>query len=67
VVHIGLAMIARAAPALQILHVGLSLILVTGLTTLMAGLPDMAHELLAYYGSLGRTLDEIILVVGARP
>jgi flagellar biosynthesis protein FliR len=57
VVHIGLAMMARAAPALQILHVGLSLVLATGFLTLLTTLPDVGHGLVAHYATLGRVLD----------
>jgi flagellar biosynthetic protein FliR len=65
IVHIGLAMIARAAPTLQILHVGLSVTLLTGFTALMAALPDMARQLSTYYASLGSVMDEVLTVIGA--
>ncbi len=60
IVHIGLAMIARAAPALQILHVGLSLVLAAGLLTLNHALPDIGRQLLSYYDSLGGSLEALL-------
>jgi flagellar biosynthetic protein FliR len=60
VVHLGLAMIARAAPALQILHVGLGLLLATGGFTLVTVLPDMGRALLTHYASLASVLDQAI-------
>ncbi len=63
VVHIGLAMIARAAPALQILHVGLGLLLATGALTLLRVLPDVGRSLLEYYALLGPMLDELLLTL----
>jgi flagellar biosynthesis protein FliR len=57
VVHIALAMMARAAPSLQILHVGLSVVLATGFTTIITTLPDVGRGLAAHYASLARVLD----------
>jgi flagellar biosynthetic protein FliR len=57
VVHIALAMMARAAPALQILHVGLSIVLATGFITLITTLPAVGHGLLSHYASLERVLE----------
>jgi len=65
VVHIALAIIARAAPALQILHVGLSLVLATGFVTLLTTMPDIGHGIVAHYTSLARTLDQIITAIAA--
>jgi flagellar biosynthetic protein FliR len=63
-IHLGLAMIARAAPALQILHVGLGLVVAAGMMTLIASLPNLAHQLLAYYDSLAATLDGLLVALG---
>ena len=67
VMHVGLAMIARAAPALQILHVGLSVMLATGFLTLIAVLPDIGRSLLEHYSSLGRVLSDVLAVLRASP
>jgi flagellar biosynthetic protein FliR len=66
VVHIGLALIARAAPALQILHVGLGALLGIGFLTLVRILPDLGGALTEYYGSLGRILDVLLTLVAPR-
>jgi len=65
VVAVSLAIIARAAPALQILHVGLSLVLATGFVTLLTTMPDIGHGIVAHYTSLARTLDQIITAIAA--
>jgi flagellar biosynthetic protein FliR len=68
VVHLGLAMIARAAPALQILHVGQALTLTAGFLTLLAVLPDLSLGLSAYNASLASLLDNVLSsLVRARP
>jgi flagellar biosynthetic protein FliR len=63
VVHVALAMIARAAPALQILHVGLSVVLATGFLTMLTTLPDIDRGLAAHYATLGRVLDQIMTAI----
>jgi flagellar biosynthetic protein FliR len=60
VVQLALAMIARAAPALQIFSVGLSVLLATGFATLFVSFGEFASRLVAYDGSLGARLDEIL-------
>ena len=60
VVHLGLAMIARAAPALQILHVGQAMTLAAGFLTLLAVLPDLSLGLGAYNSSLASLLDAVL-------
>jgi flagellar biosynthesis protein FliR len=67
VIHIGLAMIARAAPTLQILHVGLAVTLLTGFMTLTAALPDVGRELSTYYVSVGGIMDRVLTAVGTPP
>ena len=54
VVQLALAMIARAAPALQIFSVGLSVLMVTGLVTVFISLGDFCARLVAYDTSLPR-------------
>lgn len=52
VVQVGLAMIARAAPSLQIFNVGFSLLIGGGLLVLIDVLPDVAHSLANHYATL---------------
>jgi flagellar biosynthetic protein FliR len=59
VVQLGLAMISRAAPALQIFSVGLSVLLATGCAALFVSLGDFTTQLAAYFGSLAERLDEV--------
>jgi flagellar biosynthetic protein FliR len=63
VVHVALAMIARAAPALQILHVGLGVVLGTGSLTLLTLLPDIGHGLTTHYAAFSRDLEQIMTAV----
>jgi flagellar biosynthetic protein FliR len=65
-VQLALAMIARAAPALQIFSVGLSVLLTTGLVTLFISLPDFCARLVAYDGTLGARLEEVLLALRGR-
>jgi flagellar biosynthesis protein FliR len=57
VVHLALAMIARAAPALQIFSVGFAVILTTGSLVVLASLRDVAAGLIQHFGTVGRWLD----------
>jgi flagellar biosynthetic protein FliR len=66
VVQLALAMIARAAPALQIFSVGLSVILATGFLTLFVSFGDMGSSLVAYDSSLPARLDEVLGAMGGR-
>ncbi len=68
VVQLALAMIARAAPALQIFSVGLSVLLATGFATLYVSFRDLAATLIAYDASLPARLDEIVgAMIGRGP
>jgi flagellar biosynthesis protein FliR len=60
VVQLALAMIARAAPALQIFSVGLSVILAAGFATLFVSLGGFGSALMAYDSSLPARLDEVL-------
>jgi flagellar biosynthetic protein FliR len=66
VVHLALAMISRAAPALQIFSVGLSVLLATGCATLLIALGDFMTSLTSYYASLAGRLDEVCAAIMAR-
>jgi flagellar biosynthetic protein FliR len=61
VVQLGLAMIARAAPALQIFSVGLSVMIATGFVVLSASLRDIGSGLLVHFASLSGWLDVLLL------
>ncbi len=60
VVQLALAMIARAAPALQIFSVGFSVLLATGFATLFVSFGELATSLVAYNSSLAARLDEVL-------
>jgi flagellar biosynthesis protein FliR len=60
VVQLALAMIARAAPALQIFSVGLSVMLAAGFATLFACLRGFGAALIAYDATLPARLDEVL-------
>jgi flagellar biosynthetic protein FliR len=68
VVQLGMAMIARAAPALQIFSVGLSVLLAAGFATLFVSLGDFSTALVAYDSSLPARLDEVLgAMIGRGP
>jgi flagellar biosynthetic protein FliR len=66
VVHLGLAMIARAAPALQIFSVGLSVLLATGSLVLLASLHDVGTGFIVHFGALSRWLDMLLVSLSGR-
>jgi flagellar biosynthesis protein FliR len=66
VVQLGLAMIARAAPALQIFSVGLSVMIATGFVVLSASLRDIGSGLLVHFASLSGWLDVLLLGMSER-
>jgi flagellar biosynthetic protein FliR len=60
VIQVTLAMIVRAAPALQIFSVGFSVLVLTGLLVLTASLRDIGGGLVAYMGTLPAALDALL-------
>jgi flagellar biosynthesis protein FliR len=66
VVQTGLALIARAAPALQIFSVGLSVILATVFATLFWSLRDFGNALVAYDSTLATRLDDVLGALAGR-
>lgn len=58
-VQSALAMIARAAPSLQIFSIGFSVLIVTGLLALAASLPAIGSGLLEQSRQLGPALDRL--------
>jgi flagellar biosynthetic protein FliR len=67
VVQLGLAMIARAAPALQIFSVGWAVLLAVGAAILVSSVREIGEGLVAHMGSLAAALDHNLtaLVSGA--
>ncbi len=61
VVHLGLGMIARAAPALQIFSVGFSVLLVTGFFVVISSIHDIGAGLNAHFASVGPWLDTLLV------
>jgi flagellar biosynthetic protein FliR len=59
VLQLTLAMIARAAPSLQIFSVGLSLLVLTSLTILIDGIHEISAGMLIELASVGPHLDQL--------
>ncbi len=57
VVQLGLAMIARAAPALQVFSVGWAVLLAVGAAILVSSVREIGEGLMAHMGSLAAALD----------
>jgi flagellar biosynthetic protein FliR len=67
VVHLGLAMIARAAPALQIFNVGFSVLLATGFLVFLTCFRDIGGGLIAHFSTLAPALDGLLLDLSGNP
>lgn len=65
-VQAALAMVARAAPSLQIFSVGFAVMIVAGLATILASLPAIGTGLAEEMGQLGMLLDRIFEAMGSR-
>jgi flagellar biosynthetic protein FliR len=63
VIQIGLALIARAAPSLQIFSVGLGILIASGFVTIIATLGDMGSGLTSYFGGLAGHIDEVLFAI----
>jgi flagellar biosynthesis protein FliR len=61
VVNLGLAMIARVAPAIQIFSVGFAVLLATGTLVLLSSLRDVGSGLLLHFSSLSRFIDTLLI------
>ncbi|MFO7180059.1 MAG: flagellar biosynthetic protein FliR [Pseudomonadota bacterium] len=66
VTQLALAFVARAAPAVQIFHVGLGVTLAVGLLVLVLVAPDVAEQLAAELSHVPARLERLLLEVGAR-
>lgn len=58
-IQVALAMLARAAPSLQIFSIGFTLLLLGGITTLQASLRGIGVGLIEHIGTITGTLDRI--------
>lgn len=67
VIQMGLAMIARAAPALQIFSVGLTVVVGSGMLTLIASLESVAAGLASHFGHMGTYMEAVISALGQVP
>jgi flagellar biosynthetic protein FliR len=59
-VQIGLALVSRAAPSVQIFSVGFAVMFTSGIVSLLASLDDMAAGLVAHFGSMAAFMDEAL-------
>jgi flagellar biosynthesis protein FliR len=59
VLQLTLAMIARAAPSLQIFSVGLALLVLTSLTILTEGIREISAGMLVEIATIGPHLDQL--------
>lgn len=64
-VQLSLAMIARAAPALQIFAVGLSILVATGLLVMLASMRDVGAGLVVALQAVGPAIEQVLRAVGA--
>ena len=66
IVQFALALVARAAPALQIFSVGFGVMMASGAMVFLASINDIARGFLAHYASLGSYLDKILLIASGQ-
>jgi flagellar biosynthesis protein FliR len=59
-VQLALALVSRAAPSLQIFNVGLTVLLGTGVLSILACLDDMFAGVLLHFSSLATFIDEAV-------
>lgn len=67
IVQLGLALLARAAPSMQIFNVGLSVLLVTGLLIILGSIDGIARGMLAHLGTLSGALDRVLSALAEAP
>ncbi|MFO0650537.1 MAG: flagellar biosynthetic protein FliR [Polyangiales bacterium] len=63
--QVALAMIARAAPALQLFNIGLAVLIAAGATVLMASLGDVTVGLGGHFATLSPSLDRVLSELAA--
>jgi flagellar biosynthetic protein FliR len=59
-VQLGLALVSRAAPSVQIFSVGFAVLFTSGIVTVLSCLDDMAAGLAAHFTSLSSLIDEAL-------
>jgi flagellar biosynthetic protein FliR len=60
IIQIALALLARAAPSMQIFNVGLTVMLASGLMLLLSSLDAVGSGMVAHLGTLGSTLERVL-------
>jgi flagellar biosynthetic protein FliR len=65
IVQIGLALLARAAPSMQIFNVGLSVLLATGLLIILGSIDGIGRGMALHLGTLGPALDRLLVALSA--
>lgn len=65
--QVALALVSRAAPAMQIFSVGFAVTLSVGVLVLVLVLPDFAQEFVAEASHTGSRLEALFLAFGAEP
>jgi flagellar biosynthetic protein FliR len=60
-----LALLARAAPTMQLFSVGFPVLLLAGLGILVTGLPAMTVGLAEHFGVLGPVLDRLLTTLSS--
>ncbi len=60
IIQIALALLARAAPSMQIFNVGLTVMLAAGLLLLLSSLDAVASGMVAHLGTVGVTLERVL-------
>ena len=61
VVQVGLAMISRAAPSLQIFNVGFAVLFASTVATVVMSLQDVMEALASHFGRLAMLVDEALM------
>ena len=59
--------VARAAPALQIFSIGLSILVAAGVMVLVASMGDIAMGLSEHIGSLSSRLEQLLVLIAPQP
>lgn len=65
--QVALAMIARAAPALQIFSIGLGVLVAAGIMVLVASMGDIALGLSEHLGTLSSRLEQLLVLIAPQP
>ena len=66
VTQVALAIVARAAPSMQIFSVGLTVLIVTGFTTILSSVDGLGSGLNGYFGSLPARMNLVMVALSGR-